>query len=92
MMGKEREVDADVRVLDVIVDLIRVALPSEFHAAALELAARVVEHPEVAPHVLKTWGRLSQREVNVIAREVGLVARDVVVGAGDTSDSGEHLH
>ena len=68
------------------------ALPPELAAATPELAERVEAHPEVAPHASKLWCELNESERNIIAREVGLLARDVVVGAGATSVSGEHLH
>jgi hypothetical protein len=61
------------------------ALPSELHAAAPELASRVGEHPEVAPHFDKRWGDVTESQGNIIAREVGLVARDVIAGAGAVS-------
>jgi hypothetical protein len=79
-------------VREVIAKLLLVALPGELGIAARELVKRVIEHPDVAPHADKLWGELSESEGNIVAREVGLVARDVIVGAGSTSSSGEHLH
>lgn len=51
--------------------LLRSALPPELAAATPELAERVEEHPEVAPHTSKHWGELNESEGNIIAREVG---------------------
>ena len=65
---------------------------SELRAAAPELVSRVEEHLQVVPFANKRWGELNESQQNIIAREVGLIARDVVVGAGATSQTGEHLH
>ena len=64
----------------VITSLLITALPPELRAAAPELAGRVGEHPDVAPHFDKQWGDITESQGNIIVREVGLVARDVIVG------------
>jgi len=91
-MSDEREIGPSRQVRDVIIDLLLTTLPAELRAAAPDLADRVAEHPEVARHIHKRWGQLSESQGNVIAREVGLIARDVINGAGGTTASGEHLH
>ena len=91
-MTDEAAISPDEPVRDVITSLLMTALPPELRAAAPELADRVGEHPEVAPHFGKRWGDVTESQGNIIAREVGLVARDVIVGAGAVSPSGEHLH
>jgi hypothetical protein len=90
-MNDKRDLD-DMPVREVIAKLLLVALPGELGIAARELVERVVNHPDVVPYADKLWGELSESEGNVVAREVGLVARSVIVGAGTTSSSGEHLH
>ena len=64
--------DAALPVREVIKRLLVTALPAELRAAAVDLTDRVAEHPDVAPHVDKLWGELSEAEGNVVAREVGL--------------------
>jgi hypothetical protein len=91
-MDERAGFDLGEPVRDMIVKLLLVALPAELRASASDLAARVAEHPDVAPHIAKRWGELSESEGNVIAREVGIVARDVSRGAADVTASGEHLH
>ena len=85
-------IDPNSTVRHVIISLFIAALPPELHAASPDLAGRVGEHPEVAPHFGKRWGDVTESEENIIAREVGLVARDVIAGAGAVSPSGERLH
>jgi|RhiMethySRZTD1v2_1073278.scaffolds.fasta_scaffold488413_4 hypothetical protein len=91
-MSEFKDFDPHSLVHEVIRALLRTALPPELAAATPELAERVEAHPEVAPHASKLWCELNESERNIVAREVGLLARDVVVGAGATSVSGEHLH
>jgi hypothetical protein len=81
-MTDEAAINPDEPVRHVIVSLLLTALPPELQAAAPELAGRVGEHPEVAPHFGKRWGEVTEAQGNIIAREVGLVARDVIAGAG----------
>jgi hypothetical protein len=91
-MTKNREIDPTKSVRDVIVDLLLATLPPEMKSAAPDLAERVGEHPDVAPHFCKRWGDLFEGEGNVIAREVGVVAHDVSAGAAGATDEGERLH
>ena len=91
-MSEFKDFDPHSLVHEVIRALLRTALPPELAAATPELAERVEAHPEVAPHASKFWCELNESERNIVAREVGLLPRDVVVGAGATSVSGEHLH
>ena len=91
-MSEHTDFDPHSLVHEVIQALLRSAFPPELAAATPELAERVEEHPEVAPHASKHWGELTESQANIIAREVGLIARDVLLGAGATTPSGEHLH
>jgi len=91
-MSKQREIDPEASIRDVIIDLLRKTLPAELMGAASDLADRVADLVDVAPHVEKRWGQLSEREGNIIAREIGLIARDVIVAAGSTAQSPERLH
>ena len=91
-MRDKAAIDPDSTVRHVIISLLIAALPPELHAAAPDLASRVGEHPQVAPHFGKRWGEVTESEGNIIAREAALVARDVIAGAGAVSPSGEHLH
>jgi len=91
-MDERDDFDPGSPVPEIIRKLLLVALPAELHASAVDLAARVAEHPDVAPHVDKRWRELSESEGNKVAREVGIVARDVISGAGAVTASGEHLH
>ena len=91
-MTEEREIDQDARVRDVIMDLLLTALPPELRVSAPDLADRVIERPDVAPHAGKRWGDLSEAEGNMVAREAGIVARYIAEGTGRGSRSGEHLH
>jgi len=92
-MAAERQFDPDKSVPDVIVDLLLTTLPPELRVSAPDLADRVIERPDVAPHAGKRWGELSEGEGNIVAREVGIVARYVAQGAGSTAASGsERLH
>jgi hypothetical protein len=92
-MADERPIDARKSVREVIIDLLLLTLPVELRAAAPELADRVAEHPDVAPHYGKRWGDVAEGQACVIAREAGVIARDIAIGAGSTTQSGgEHLH
>jgi len=91
-MDERDDFDPGSPVPEIIRKLLLVALPAELHASAVDLAARVAKHPDVAPHVDKQWGELSESQGNKVAREVGIVARDVISGAGAITASGEHLH
>ena len=62
-------------VRDVIAALLRLTLPGHLQASARRFTDRVAQHPDVAPHIRKRWGELSERQSNIVAREVGLVAR-----------------
>ena len=50
-------------------------LQSDLRASARRFADRVARHPDVAPHIRKRWGELTESQGNIVAREVGLVAR-----------------
>ena len=89
---REQKYDPEIAVREAIERILSAALPPELRAAAPELPARVQEHPEVAPFADKRWCELTENQQNIIFRETGLVARDVVVGAGATAQTGEHLH
>ena len=89
---REQEYDPEIAVGEAIEKMLIAALPAELRAAAPDLVSRVAEHPQVEPFADKRWGELNESQQNIIARETGLVARDVVVGAGATSQTGEHLH
>jgi len=92
-MQDQREIDPNKRVRDVIIDLLLTTLPPDMRASAPELADRVAQHPEVAPHLRKRWGELTEGQGYIVAREAGIVARDVEIGASSTTASGgEHLH
>lgn len=92
-MTEEREYDPNATVHEIIVNLLLLTLPAEMRAAAPDLADRVFEHPEVAPHIGKRWGELSEGESYIVAREAGVVARDVEIGAGSATQlGGERLH
>jgi len=91
-MDERNDFDREEPVLAVVTKLLLVALPADLRAAAADLARRVAQHPDVAPHIGKHWGELSESEGNAVAREAGIVARDVISGAGDATASGEHLH
>jgi len=91
-MRDKPTIDPDSTVRHVIISLLIAALPPELHAAAPDLAARDGEHPQVAPHFGKRWGKVTESQRNIIAREAGLVALDVIAGAGAVSPSGEQLH
>lgn len=61
-------------VRDAITELLHLTLPGDLQASAPRFAQCVTQHPEVAPHIGKRWGELSESQANIVAREVGLVA------------------
>jgi len=91
-LAEVEEFDSDAQVRDVITRLLLAALPPDLRASAPDLVERVAAHPDVAPHIERRWGDLTESQGNVIAREVGVVTRHLITGAGATSESGEHLH
>jgi len=82
--------DHETPVRQVILVLMRAALPRNLHASIPRLVEDVTRHEDVAPHVDRRWGELTIGEGGVLARQVRVTARRALTVPGPPYGRSSH--